>query len=149
MFREGCTNTSLIKDKKNHDWYKECYPDMDGLNEESAIINAGIVIGGYESMINYLSIVWKMEDTTAQCDMATYGPDQGVVEYAYYNDMFKELIDRVEIGPVYCNNVERVNQVLYDEYKCLKPFIHGRPPFYPQEWINNGLLNYTKLVALT
>lgn len=149
VFREGCESTILLNDEKNKNWYKECYPDMKGLDKTSVIINAGIISGGYETMIKYTQLVWKLMEENKHCDIAKFGPDQAVVEYAYHNGMLDSMIDRIESGPVYCNYHHVDGQYLYFENNCKYPFIHGRPPFYPESFIEKGLQQYKELVKLS
>ncbi|BFU24862.1 hypothetical protein EHI8A_101070 [Entamoeba histolytica HM-1:IMSS-B] len=144
MFKEGCNSIMLLSDQKNLQWYKECYPNLDGLDSTKEIINAGIVLGGYDQMLKYMEIIWNLLETNKKCDISTFGPDQAVVEYAYHNGLLKQLIGKVESGPVYCNTHQFKYKggnylsygVMYDNYDCVVPFIHGRPPYYPQKRID-------------
>ncbi|KAL7720696.1 Glycosyltransferase [Entamoeba marina] len=148
FFKEGCPPTLLKNDEKNLVWYKECYPNLNGLKESSPIINAGFISGGYDAMKHYLRIVWNLMRKNTICDISKFGPDQAVVEYAYNNDMFNDLIGSIEYGPIYCIHVVESDGILYDMNNCILPFIHGRPPYYPQSLIDNKSKKYSDLYSL-
>ena len=148
IFKEGCEGNILMDDQKNLNWYRECYPDLKGLDKTKVIVNAGIISGGYDVMLKYTKLVWKLMEENTVCDISKFGPDQAVVEYAYHNGMLDSLIGRVENGPVYCNYARGDGEFVYYKNGCLYPFIHGRPPYYPEEYVKKGLSEYPDLVDL-
>ncbi|ELP93266.1 hypothetical protein EIN_056410 [Entamoeba invadens IP1] len=148
VFKEGCDGTKLLEDSKNTEWYRQCYPSMAPLTKDSVIINAGVVMGSSTYMLKYFTLIWALMENNNKCDIAVFGPDQAVVEYAFHSGLLNELIDRLECGCVYCDKVKMKNNMLFDSNGCLMPFIHGRPPYYPQSIITQNLENYKEITRL-